>query len=105
MSEMFSIEVPELLQRHLDHLLGSEISIDVIKERGYRSILSSKQLEDLGFSRKQRRAPGILMPMHSTDGNIADCHLNVCAKHITEWSCCFWMTHYCRTFMILSPAN
>ena len=34
----FSNEVPELLQKHLNHLKASAISVDVIRERGYRSV-------------------------------------------------------------------
>ena len=42
---LFSSEVPALLQRHLDALcLGSGLSLEIIRERGYRSILGKKEL-------------------------------------------------------------
>jgi hypothetical protein len=62
------MEAPELLQQHLNHLTASAISIDVIKERGYKSILGKKTLRDLAFSAVQCRTPGILMPIWSPDG-------------------------------------
>jgi len=62
--------MPGLLRNHLDHLKGSAISLELIQERGYRSILRKKQLADLGFSRAQQRTPGILIPLHGTDGSL-----------------------------------
>jgi len=72
MTEQFSTEVPELLQSHLEHLKSSAISIEIIKERGYRSVYGSgPELVELGFSAKQRRRPaGILIPLHGVDGEI-----------------------------------
>ena len=73
----FSAEVPELLQRHLEGLVdGSGLSIDVIKERGYRSILGQKELADAGFTQAQRRPTGLLMPVHTPDGDV----LNICYR-------------------------
>ncbi len=46
----FSGECPNLLQHHLDHLRASGISDDVIRQRGYESVLGKKRLADLGFS-------------------------------------------------------
>ena len=66
----FSDEIPDLLQSHFDHLAGSAISIDVIKERGYRSVLGKKALADTGFSKAQQRHTGILIPLHGVDGTI-----------------------------------
>ncbi len=66
----FSAEVPELLQKHLDHLKASAISLEVIKERGYKSVLGKTPLKEAGFSTQQRRAPGILIPLHGVDGTI-----------------------------------
>jgi len=49
--DIFSPELPELLQRHLEHLTqGSGLPLDVIRERGYRSILGKKPLADVGFA-------------------------------------------------------
>jgi hypothetical protein len=66
----FSNEVPELLQSHLDHLKVSAISVEVIKERGYESILGRKRLADLGFSKAQWLIPGIVIPIHGVDGTV-----------------------------------
>ena len=71
MPDPFSTEVPELLNKHLEHLRASAISPDVIRERGYRSLLGRYDLKKLGFSKAQQRCPGILMPLHGVDGSIA----------------------------------
>jgi len=69
---VFSEIVPALLTDHFQHLSqGSGISPDVIKERGYRSLLGKSELEKLGFSSSQQRAPGILIPLWSVDGKEA----------------------------------
>jgi len=66
---VFSETIPELMTDHLRHLSeGSGISVEVIKERGYRSLLGKVELEKLGFASSQRRAPGILVPLWSVDG-------------------------------------
>ena len=65
----FSVECPNLLQRHLDHLLASGISNEVIKERGYKSVLGKTPLKEAGFSKAQQRAPGILIPLYSVDSS------------------------------------
>lgn len=68
--QLFSQDIPNLLQRHFDnHVKGSGISGEVAKERGYRSVLGKKELEDLGFSTSQRQTPGLLLPVHSPDGS------------------------------------
>jgi hypothetical protein len=67
-SAPFSIEVPELLNSHLEHLKASALTTEIIRERGYRSILGKKQLSDLGFSTAQQRTPGILIPLWGVDG-------------------------------------
>lgn len=73
MGQVFSTEVPELFPDHLNHLAASAISINVIRERGYKSILAARQLESLGFSKAQRRAPGLLIPLYAPDGSPAGC--------------------------------
>ncbi len=45
----------------------------VIRERGYRSLLGKSELEKLGFTSAQQRAPGILIPLRSVDCNEAGC--------------------------------
>ncbi len=71
MPNVFADSVPELFQSHLEHLLQSAISLDVIRERGYRSVLGQKALEQAGFGRSQRRTPGLLIPLHAPDGSPA----------------------------------
>ena len=66
-SNPFSEEVPTLLREHLDHLRASGISVEVIKDRGYESVLGEKKLADAGFSKVQQRPIGILMPGHGVD--------------------------------------
>jgi hypothetical protein len=54
---------------HLDMLrAGSGIAPSVILARGYRTITKSTDLVELGFAYRQCRVPGLLIPLHSTDG-------------------------------------
>lgn len=58
-----------LLPHHREMLMNSGISPEVIVARGYRSITDPRELlNGFGFSPKQARAPGLLIPLHSTDG-------------------------------------
>jgi hypothetical protein len=70
LSDKFSEEIPELWQSHLDHLTNSAISTEIIRERGYRSIMGKLQLKEAGFSKAQQRRIGILIPLHGVDGKI-----------------------------------
>jgi len=71
---VFSDQVPQLMESHYCHLHnGSGISLDMLRERGYRSLLGKAELEKLGFTPAQRRAPGILIPLWSVDGREAGC--------------------------------
>jgi hypothetical protein len=70
MPNPFSKEIPELLTAHLDHLKSSALSLEVIRERGYRSVLGKKELRDNGFSTSQQRTPGILIPLHGVNGQV-----------------------------------
>jgi hypothetical protein len=71
---IFSEAVPQLLVDHFRHLSeGSGINLDVIKERGYRSILEKVELEKLGYSAVQERVPGILVPLWDVQGKEAGC--------------------------------
>jgi len=47
----------------------SGISDHVIQERGYRTIRLMPELRELGFSAEQSRVPGLLLPVHCTDGS------------------------------------
>jgi hypothetical protein len=68
-SDLFSVEVSELLARHFSSLhIESGIAIDVIRERRARSVLGVKELADAGFSKAQRRPPGLLFPVHPPGG-------------------------------------
>ncbi|MBN1188587.1 MAG: DUF3854 domain-containing protein [Dehalococcoidales bacterium] len=65
----FSTASSALLTEHQRHLReGSGIKEEVIRERGYRSILAKPDLEKLGFVTSQLRVPGILIPLWSVDG-------------------------------------
>ena len=67
----FSNEVPELLKHHFDMLSrDSGISTDIIKQRGYRSILGKQHLKEFGFSKYQLQIPTLLIPIHTVDGII-----------------------------------
>jgi hypothetical protein len=70
---IFSSDVPALLKEHFEHLKASAISVEVMRERGYRSILGGrdKRLETLGFSSNQQRG-GILIPIWGVDGTIVN---------------------------------
>ena len=70
MPDPFSSKVPGLLVAHLEHLRSSAISIEVIRERGYRSLLGKHDLKELAFSKAQHRCPGILIPLHGVDGTV-----------------------------------
>lgn len=66
---VFSEAIPQLLVEHLLHLNeGSGINLDVIKERGYQSILGKADLAKVGFTSSQQRTSGILIPLWGVDG-------------------------------------
>lgn len=61
---------PNLNESHLRQLReGSGISDEVIVARGYRTITYEKDLTPLGFAPRQRRVPGLLIPVFTTDGS------------------------------------
>ena len=62
-------ELP-LLPQHAQLLADSDISLEVATSRGYRSIEKKVQLDELGFNEKQRRVPGLLLPVHGVTGDI-----------------------------------
>ena len=59
-----------LLLQHAQLLADSAISLEVAKARGYESIEKKVRLEDLGFGIKQRRIPGLLLPVHGVNGEV-----------------------------------
>jgi hypothetical protein len=61
---------PSLSELHLKQLRqGSGISDSVIAARGYRTVTNEKDLTPLGFAPRQRRTPGLLIPIFTTDGS------------------------------------
>ena len=53
--------------------VGSTILPEVIAERGWRSLSGyggSAELKWLAFAEYQRRVPGLLIPVHTTDGQV-----------------------------------
>lgn len=66
----FSNQIQNLLVNHLEHLQHSAISLELIKQRGYKSILGKTDLKNAGFSKAQQRTPGILIPLHGVDGTV-----------------------------------
>ena len=61
---------------HLDQLIhGSGIDLDVITERGYRTVTKQVELMKLGFSSAQSRcskeSPALLIPAYNVTGDIA----------------------------------
>ncbi len=46
------------------------IKPEIIRERGYRTVTDVKELAKLGFAPKQRRIPGLLIPVFAPDGSL-----------------------------------
>jgi hypothetical protein len=60
----------QLCPEHLQMLQAeSGLSLEVIRARGYRTIREESELAALGFAPRQRRVPGLLLPLHTTDGS------------------------------------
>jgi hypothetical protein len=49
--------------------VGSGLGLEVIRERGYRTVVSKGELSKIGFAPAQQRVPGLLMPVHGPDGS------------------------------------
>ena len=56
-----------LSPEHRRALEESAIVPEVISERGYFTATDSAELEELGFSRNQRRVPALVIPVHGVD--------------------------------------
>lgn len=66
-----SIQDLSLSENHFKMLAKeSGITDQMIQERGYRTITSEGDLVQFGFSPAQRRVPGLLIPLHTTDGKV-----------------------------------
>ena len=62
---------PTLSQDHRKTLeQGSAIAPDVITERGPYTITKAAHLDALGFAAYQHQVPGLLLPIHTTDGQV-----------------------------------
>ncbi|MCB8939226.1 MAG: DUF3854 domain-containing protein [Ardenticatenaceae bacterium] len=60
-----------LSEKHLTMLRdGSGIGDAVVAARGYRTITDEADLVKLGFDLRQCRVPGLLLPLHTTDGTL-----------------------------------
>ena len=62
-----------LLSQHAQMLADSDIAPAIAKERGCRSITDHTELTAMGFALRQARVPGLLFPLHTTDGTVLDC--------------------------------
>lgn len=58
-----------LSPQHLETLHRSAINDEVISARGYRTITDERELQQFGFNKDQRRAPGLLLPLIGPDGS------------------------------------
>ncbi len=58
-------------QNHVDVLTDRAVSQEIAAERGYRTVLDKAQLDRAGFSRSQKRPPGLLIPLHDVRGQSA----------------------------------
>ena len=62
---------PTLRPKHRDQLeVGSGIAPEVSAERGTTTVTTVATLRALQFADYQRRVPGILFPVHTTDGQV-----------------------------------
>jgi Protein of unknown function (DUF3631)/Domain of unknown function (DUF3854) len=55
---------------HAALLEASAISPEVARARGYVSVDTRTRLESAGFAKSQRTVPGLLIPLHGTDGTV-----------------------------------
>ncbi|MBN2238673.1 MAG: DUF3854 domain-containing protein [Dehalococcoidales bacterium] len=68
----YSTDNPDLFTDHFQHLVaGSGINPEVIKERGYRTVVDKAELAGIGYTPGQQLVPGILIPFWSVDGKEA----------------------------------
>ncbi len=69
LGETLSFDHSEMLLR------GSGISEEVVRARGYRTVGTKAELKRLGFSDSQSNPPGLLIPLYSPAGEIANYQL------------------------------
>ena len=66
-----TIEERCLAAHHMEALLtGSGISEEVIRSRGYWTCTDSEELVDLGFNKKQRRTPCLVIPVRGVNQEV-----------------------------------
>jgi hypothetical protein len=59
-----------VFDQHAELLAASAIDPEVARARGYVSVDVKTRLEALGFSKVQRRVPGLLIPVHGITGEV-----------------------------------
>lgn len=59
-----------LFPQHAALLKASAISPEVSRARGYVSVDTKTRLDPAGFAKSQREVPGLLIPLHGTDGTV-----------------------------------
>lgn len=59
-----------IFPQHAALLEASAIDPDVSRARGYVSVDTKTRLEPCGFTKSQRVVPGLLIPLHGTDGTV-----------------------------------
>jgi hypothetical protein len=59
-----------IFPQHAALLEASAIPPEVARERGYVSVDTKKRLEPCGFTKGQQVIPGLLIPVHGTDGTV-----------------------------------
>ncbi len=73
-----------ILPQHAELLAASAIHPDVARERGYVSADTKAQLQRYGFEGYQRKAPGLVVPLHRADGSVFGYQLRPDKPRVTE---------------------
>jgi len=59
-----------LLPHHETLIRASNITSDIAEQRGYRTVMTKRELRHLGFSDAQASTPALLLPVHSVTGEV-----------------------------------
>jgi hypothetical protein len=73
-----------IFPQHAKLLAESAISPEVSRARGYVSADEKAQLARYGFADYQRRAPGLIIPLHRADGSVWGYQLRPDAPRVTK---------------------
>ena len=73
-----------ILPQHAELLAASAIHPDVARERGYVSADTKAQLQRYGFEGYQRKAPGLVVPLHRADGSVFGYQLRPDKPRVTK---------------------